>query len=319
VKTKTALFSSLALPALLALSGCDPDFDPGSNVSSLRVLSVQADQPYAAPGESVRLQATSYDPEGRTITWAWAACSNPASSSVEGCLGEILATAQETGELPLIGTGPGLDSVEVTIPSDALDGIPVEARPSALTGVLSIACPGTLDIDLGATPGAGDAALLPFRCTDASGAELGLHDAIVGIKRIMVRETDTNQNPVIDNVTFDGEVWAEGDVKEVDGCVTDDFIFDDCKGKGDHRIAANLTPASFEAGVDEFGRDFSEQLVIQHYVTDGIFEYEVRIGDSPETRWVARQSASGQELRLWFVARDDRGGVSLAERRVRVR
>jgi hypothetical protein len=319
VNTKTALVSSLALPALLALAGCEPDFDPGSNVSSLRVLSVQADQPYATPGESVRLQATSYDPEGRTITWAWAACSNPASSSVEGCLADIVETARETGELPLIGTGPGQDSVEVTIPAGALEGIPAEARPSALTGVLSIACPGTLDIDVGAVPGGGDDSLLPFRCTDTAGVELGLHDAIVGIKRIMVRETDRNQNPVIDNVTFDGEVWAEGDVKEVDGCDTDDFVFDDCKGKADHRIAANLTPGSFEAGVDEFGRDFTEQLVVQHYVTDGIFEYEVRIGQSPETRWAARQSASGQELRLWFVARDDRGGVSLVERRVRVR
>jgi hypothetical protein len=319
VNTKTALISSLALPALLALSGCDPEFDPGSNVSSLRVLSVQADHPYAAPGDSVRLQATSYDPDGRSITWAWATCSNPASSTVEGCLSEIVATAQATGELSLIGTGPGLDSVALTIPEDALDGIPVEARPSALTGVLSIACPGTLDIDVSAQPGAGDDSLLPFRCTDDSGVELGLHDVIVGIKRIMVRETDVNQNPVIDNITFDGDVWAEGDVKEVDGCDTGDFLFDDCKGKGDHRIAANLTAASFEAGVDEFGRDFTEQLVVQHYVTDGIFEYEVRIGASPETGWVARQSASGQELRLWFVARDDRGGVSLAERRVRVR
>ena len=36
-------------------------------------------------------------------------------------------------------------------------------------------------------------------------------------------------------------------------------------------------------------------------------------------RFVARSVASGQELRLWFVARDDRGGVTLAERRVQVR
>ena len=116
-----------------------------------------------------------------------------------------------------------------------------------------------------------------------------------------------------------GKPWAPDDVKEVDACATDDFSFDDCEGDGDHRVAAVLNPASFEAGVDEFGRDFSEELVVQHYATEGIFEYEVRIADQPETRWVARQAASGQELRLWFVARDDRGGVSVAERRVRVR
>jgi hypothetical protein len=304
-----------AVVALLALAGCGADFDPGSNVSSLRVLAVQADNPFAAPGETVRLSATSYDPAGRDVTWAWAECSNPASSSVDACLAEIAQTTIETGALPLLGMGPGVDSVEVTIPTTALDGISPEARPNALTGVLSVACPGTLEMGTSESTGG----VLPFRCTDDSGVELGLHDNIVGIKRIFVRTTDRNQNPVIDGITFDGEPWAADDVKEVDACDTDDFTFDDCKGEGDHRIAALINPASFESGVDEFGRDFTEELVIQHYATEGIFEYEVRIGELPETRWVARQSASGQELRLWFVARDDRGGVTTAERRVRVR
>jgi hypothetical protein len=38
-----------------------------------------------------------------------------------------------------------------------------------------------------------------------------------------------------------------------------------------------------------------------------------------ETHWVARSGSSGNELSLWFVARDGRGGVNWAERRVRVR
>jgi hypothetical protein len=58
---------------------------------------------------------------------------------------------------------------------------------------------------------------------------------------------------------------------------------------------------------------------VQHYANEGIFEYEVRVAELPETRWVARHSASGQELRLWFVACDDPGGVTTAERRGRVR
>jgi hypothetical protein len=312
VKTKTLLS---CLVALSALAGCDADFDPGSNVSSLRVLAVQANSPFAAPGETVELQATSYDPAGRDITWAWAECQNPASSTVEGCLGEIAETTLATGALPLLATGVGRDSVELTISPTALDGLPVEARPSALTGVLSVACPGTLELAGAAASGE----LLPFRCTDENGVELGLHDNIVGLKRVFVRSTDRNQNPVIASITFDGEPWAVDDVKEVDACDTDDFAFDDCEGDGDHSIAAVLTPESFESGVDEFGRDFAEEVIVQHYATEGIFEYDVRIAELPETRWVARQSASGQELRLWFVVRDDRGGVTSAERRVRVR
>jgi hypothetical protein len=316
MKTKLIVGSALAL---VALAGCGADFDPGSYVSSLRVLSVQADKPYAAPGETVHFEATTYDPAGRTIEWAWLACENPASSSVEGCLADIAESALAGGELPLLASGPGIDAVDYTVPANALEGIPTEALPSALSGVLSIACPGTLAFDLSTLGGTGASEPLPFRCTDDSGAELGLHDAIVGVKRVYVRETDRNANPVIADITFDGEPWAEDDIKQVDACDTTDFTFDDCKGEGDHRMAVNVTPESFEAGIDEFGRDFTEQLVVQHYATEGIFEYEVRIAESPETRWVARQSASAQELRFWFVARDDRGGVTLAERRVQVR
>lgn len=312
MKTKILLSS---LVSIAALAGCDADFDPGSNVSSLRVLAVQADNPFAAPGETVRLSATHFDPAGRDITWAWAQCSNPASSSVEGCLAEIAETALATGSLPLLATGVGQDNVELTISPTAIDELPEAARPNALTGVLSVACPGTLD--LGSSEATGG--LLPFRCTDESGVELGLHDNIVGIKRVFVRNVDRNQNPVIDGITFDGAPWAADDVKEVDGCLTDDFAFDDCDGDGDHGIAALVNPGSFEAGVDEFGRDFAEELVVQHYATEGIFEYEVRIAEEPETKWVARASAAGQELNLWFVVRDDRGGVAVETRRVRVR
>jgi len=312
VKTKILLPS---LVSLSALAGCDADFDPGSNVSSLRVLAVQADNPFAAPGEAVRLSATHFDPAGRDITWAWAQCSNPASSSVEGCLAEIAETTLATGSLPLLANGVGQDTVELTISPTAIDELPEAARPNALTGVLSVACPGTLDLgSSGATGG-----ILPFRCTDESGVELGLHDNIVGIKRVFVRNIDRNQNPVIDGITFDGEPWAADDVKEVDGCLTDDFTFDDCDGDGDHDIAARVNPGSFEAGIDEFGRDFAEELVVQHYATEGIFEYEVRIAEEPETKWVARASAAGQELTLWFVVRDDRGGVAVETRRARVR
>ncbi len=318
MKTNRCLLPALLAALMASLAACGADFDPGSNVSSLRVLSVQADQPFAAPGETVSIQAQSYDPQGRAIEWAWATCQNPDSSSVEGCLARIAETTVASGELPLIARGPGVDNVQLTIPADALDGIAPEERQNALIGVLSIACPGSLDVDVDPAA-ASDTVLLPFRCTDPSGVELGLHDSIVGIKRIFVRETDRNQNPVIDSISFDGEPWAPDDIKEVDACDTDDFTFDDCEGNGDHRLAANLSPASFESGVDELGYDFTESLVVQHYATEGIFEYEVRVGELPETRWVARSSASGQELRLWFVARDDRGGVTYAERQVRVR
>jgi len=312
MKTLSSLFTSVALLAALALSACEAEFDPGTQVSSLRVLAVQADIPYAHPGDTVRLQALSYDPLARPITWAWAACPTPAGSSVDACLDQVRADAA-AGELVVLAQGEGQDNIDVTIPLDALDGIPEPARPQALAGVLSIACPGELELgDLG-TP-------LPFRCTDpASGAELDLHDTVVGVKRVFLRASDVNENPSIDRVLFDGEEWLADDIKEVDACATDDFDYDACESADRHRIAAVVDAQSFEAGSDEFGGAFSEEVIVQHYATDGIFEDEVRIAEDPETGWVARNGSSGTEVTLWFVARDDRGGVSWTTRRVQVR
>ncbi|HKO91421.1 MAG TPA: hypothetical protein VJU61_09735 [Polyangiaceae bacterium] len=312
MKTLSSLVTPLSLLALGALAACGAEFDPGTQVSSLRVLAVQADTPYAHPGDTVRLQALSYDPLDRPITWAWAACPTPAGSSVDACLAQVGADAA-AGELVVLAQGEGQDNIEITIPADALDGIPDPARPQALAGVLSIACPGELELgDLG-TP-------LPFRCTDpGSGAELDLHDTVVGVKRVFLRENDVNQNPVIERVLFDGEEWLADDIKEVDACDTDAFDYDACKNADRHRIGAVVDAASFETGRDEFGGDFSEEVIVQHYATDGIFEDEVRIAEEPETGWVARTGSSGSEVSLWFVARDDRGGVSWTTRRVRVR
>jgi hypothetical protein len=297
--------------ATLALTACDADFDPGTQVDSLRVLAVRADTPFAHPGDTVHLSALSYDPAARPIQWAWAVCPSPAGSSVEDCLDQV-RTSAAAGELPLLAMGLGVDNIDVPVPADALDGIPLLFRSQSLAGIVSVACPGNLEVLSADTR-------IPFRCTDPdSGAELGLHDMVVGVKRIFLRESEVNQNPVIDNILFDGEVWLSDDVKEVDGCSTDDFSYDDCKLTS-HKISATVSPDSFQAGLDEFGRNFSEQLVVQHYTTDGVFEDEVRLANDPETSWSARSGSSGNTVTLWFVVHDDRGGVSWTTRRVNVR
>jgi hypothetical protein len=310
MKTLRALRRMSAPLGLLALSAC-ATFDPGTQVDSLRVLAVRADSPFVHPGDTVHLSALSYDPAGRPINWAWAACPSPAGSSVEDCLDQVRAGAA-AGELPLLAMGEGVDSIDIPVPADVFDGIPVQGREQALAGVVSVACPGDLEV-------LSSDARIPFRCTDpGSGAELGLHDMVVGIKRLFLRQTEVNQNPVIDDILFDGEPWLSDDVKEVDGCVTGDFDTDDCKDTS-HKIAAAVSADSFEAGSDEFGRDFTEQLIVQHFTTDGIFKDEVRLADDPETTWTARSSSSGSTVNLWFVVHDDRGGVSWTTRRVRVR
>lgn len=309
----TTLFHKLGLiTALLpALAGCDAALEPGTKIDTFRVLAEQVDQPYARPGETVRLSSLSFDPEGRDVSWAWASCANPNSSDLQGCWDKIAESPDPTSATFEIGVGA--DSASLTIPTDALDELPTAARGAATVGVISAACPGDLSLDEG--PGG-----LPFRCQEpATGRQLALDELIVGFKRITVRETERNQNPVITGVTFDGADWPEGEIKQVGSCNADDFAYDPCPAGEKHHLAARLSPESFEAGKDELGRDFDEQLVVQYYATEGIFEYEVRTGKSPDNGWVARKRAAGQTLTLWFVARDDRGGVTWAERQVSVR
>src|SRR3954453_1703213 len=107
------------LAAVSGLAACGADFDPGSRVTSFRVLAVQADLPFARPGETVTLSSLSYDPEGRTVNWAWATCVNPAASTVEGCLAKIDADTA-SGASPIAAQGPGLDTFSYTVPNDAL-------------------------------------------------------------------------------------------------------------------------------------------------------------------------------------------------------
>ncbi len=299
-----------ALLPLLAL-GCADEIEPGAKVDSLRVLAQQADLPFAHPGETVQLRALSYDPQGRPLTWAWASCVNPSESSLQGCIDHIAASPDPARAV--FAMGEGVDAPTVTVPADTISRLPAVARASASVGLIPAACPG--DLSFGEGPGG-----LPFKCLETgTGRERPLDDFIVGIKRLTVRETERNLNPRIERITFDGADWPEDEIKEVGYCAQTDFVYDTCPDDQKHELEARLSPDSFGAGQDEPGRSFEEQLVIQYYATEGIFENEVKTGAQPKNGWVARKSASGQTLKLWFVARDNRGGVSWAERRVKVR
>jgi len=75
-----------------------------------------------------------------------------------------------------------------------------------------------------------------------------------------------------------------------------------------------------EAGRDEQGGDFTEQVVVQFYSTHGLFRDAVRVASDTDNRWVAQRAAEGDDTlaTLWFIARDDRGGVSWTTRQVQL-
>jgi hypothetical protein len=143
---------------------------------------------------------------------------------------------------------------------------------------------------------------------------------VVSVKRIYVRRTDKNQNPPLGNVTWDGLPWAETDIKEVAPCTNDPLVkIDDCDGGEKHELSVDIPPEAAESGTSESGTPFTEDVVAQYYGSEGVFEFDTRIRTSPKTKWAARKAASGREQTLWFVVRENRGGVSWTTRKVRVR
>lgn len=308
-------WGSPALLAALLATACGNGFDPSSRVNTLRVLAVQADLPYAHPGETVSLTTLSHDPEGRALAWGWASCENPTDSSVLGCV-ETLREQAARGDDVRLTVGDALDHFTVTVPDDTLTRAPPPLPGRALEGVIAVACPGALDEQLDATTTADDP--LPFVCRDDRGRRLSTFDFVLGMKRVFVRAKDRNENPEIARITWDGDDWSDTLVPAVSACDKQTNTTDDCAAALRHEVKVEATPGSVESGTDETGEHFEEQLVVQYYAEDGTFADDVRIASSPETKWVATPSARGKTLHFWFVLRDDRGGVTWAEREVQV-
>ena len=98
---------------LSSMLGCAADFDPGSRVNSFRVLGQEMDVPFAKPGETVNISSLSYDPQGRSVTWAWGACVNPDASTVEGCLNKIATDAAALRRLADLGSRTRAESLQL--------------------------------------------------------------------------------------------------------------------------------------------------------------------------------------------------------------
>jgi hypothetical protein len=293
----------------MLLVACSAEFDPPSRVTGLRVLAVRADEPYAPPGDTVQLQALAVDPAGRPLQWGWGTCVDPPSSDVVDCI--------DGADWPGFAIAADAPTHAVVIPADAIDRLPPDARARSSVGVIGVVCPG--DLSLVSPPASIRATgVLPFVCRDHdTGRILQPDEYEAGVKRIFVRATDRNANPVIENVTWDGQSWPDMSVRDAEPCATDGNSLSGCDGVL-HHVGALAAPGSAESGVDSFGIHFNEQVIVQYYATEGTFADSVRIASDPVTRWTARDQSRGRTVTMWMVLRDDRGGVDWTSRTVNV-
>lgn len=278
-----------SLFACCALLACEATgFEPEYVVDTLRVLAVQADAPLASPGQSVHFTTMWADPNGagRPIQWAWGTCLNPGSSQIPACASAMTSLAL------------GTDSFALSVPPNALDGVPIGE-----VGVIFAACAGT--ITLAPNP----ATSAPVTCSDAS-----REGFVWGGTRVTVISALANANPVIDQVTFDGEPWGPSDTFAIEACKEKNA--DDCPTSAQHTLSYTTTPDSIET-YDVGTGPITEQLVGWFYVSQGSLTAgyaAVDANDAFSMPFTPTLSDTSRPIHVWLVVRDDRGGLSFTDR-----
>lgn len=226
-----------SLLALAAASvGCAADFDPVSELRTVRVVAVQKDTPYAKPAADVTLTmawadsrpAVKKDPPAElpvTVSWLvdqWTdpahkdpICNNPIGDLYYGCFekfAERLASVTPPGgasgtpppsgaPLPVPGLFPTGDQLTIRIPADLIEKHPAPLDPAVprygLVYVFFAACAGTLAV----SPAKDQ---FPVLCLGSDGRPLGTEDFVAGYTAIYVYERLTNKNPAIGGFTVNG-------------------------------------------------------------------------------------------------------------------
>ncbi|MBX3182421.1 MAG: hypothetical protein KIT72_08770 [Polyangiaceae bacterium] len=322
-----------ALTAALFAMGCGAEFDPPHKVTSLRVLGVQKDKPYAKPGDDVTLSLLWHDSSEqapRPVQVAWySGCFNPPGDLYYGCFEAL------SGGGGNVGLG---EQHTVSIPSDIISSRPPprdpELVPYGLSYVFFAVCAG----QLGPAPAEQG---FPVACFDDQGKQLGADDFVAGYSGIYAYDTFENQNPVITGFEFNGRV-VEPDCIGAE-CLSnppapsDDCsrvaCVDSCADDGDPTcpgIAFRPLISSSVAEVDDIalvseGRNLTEQMWVNYYIEDGGLKSSVRLLNDATKGWNedfgTEYYAPKQpgDYKLWAVARDNRGGSEWIRITVRVR
>jgi hypothetical protein len=304
------------------LCGCGPRFDPPNQLTTLRILGVQKDLPYAKPGQTVNLSILWEDASpaaGRNVRITWSGpCFDPAGDLYYGCFSQPEVFAS-------LFSGSSSDTTSFVMPTDYV------TNPTAMAGdqktapiirpatgenntgygiafVFFAACAGTL------TPiKTSDPTALPVGCMDDSGKLLDSDDFVAGYTAIYAYDQFTNNNPVITGFQFNGQELPPTSVCIGDGCTsiaespppTADSI--DCAGMPpDPRCiptCANdgqspchgypIQPTVDQAksqeqddvSVEQLGHPVGEQMWIDYYTDGGGFKSGTRLLNDATSGW----------------------------------
>ncbi len=342
--SKAFALTRCALPGVLGLFllGCGPDFDPPSELHSLRVLAVEKDKPYAQPGDTVTLKMLWQDASlnvGRPVTIAWSApCFDPHGDLYYLCFADKNLFGDSK---PVLG-----DSTAITLPTNIISQrtLPSQSRnaPYGIAYVFFAACAGTLT----AIPPTSDTSF-PIGCKDADGNLLGSDDFIAGYTAVYSFDGFGNQNPEISGFEVDGKTLPADSFCQDAACpavagssIPDPSSIDcsndedprcipTCAADGDrsckawpvHPVLDKAAEANQE--IDEVssklvGRNLGEQMWINYYTDAGSFKSPVRLLNDASTGWNDDYGTDFYApkdpgmVRIWSVVHDNRGGAAWA-------
>jgi hypothetical protein len=331
--------SALAVVSLLGLAGCGAEFDPPSELKTLRVLGVQKDKPYAKPGDDVTVKMLWHDGSDaapRPVIRAFlAGCFNPIGDLYAGCFTSF-------GDPANIQFQQGSDEFTFTIPEDIISSRPPPPDPKqpryGLAYLFFAVCAGSELTVVEPTADAG----FPLRCVDEEGVPLGSDDFVAGYSQVYVFEEHTNDNPIVSGFAFrdveydaDDALTCVGDecvleasaetTEEVDCDAEPERCVESCAEDGDaaecdeHSLRPLIDRASVEPDsvtAAAYGRNYEEQMWVNYYVTRGGVRSPVRLvndatagfNEDYGTKFYAPKDPG--PVRLFAVVHDNRGGMS---------
>ena len=345
---------ALAASALLSSPSCQPAFEPGSEVDTLRIFAVVADDPYLAPGDTeVVLKMTYADAladEARPVQITWlGGCFNPPGDLYFACYEQLAAVLEGLagGSVEdfegVVLQGQGFDTFTLKVPPDLATARPVTDPTAPQYGsayVFFMACAGTV----GFVPpsGTGRAGDFPLGCFDGEGNRLGPESFIPGFTQLYsFADARTNANPpatgidiVVDGVVtpipeeFDQILEVKKcpiteDERRVQGCSAR-VPADECTV---YDIEVAVPPDVAELDVDALspeGVQLREAVWVDYYVDGGNVDAPVKlvsdpttgINDAREVTYVPPDTAG--LVTIWAVVHDARGGATVVQRYLRV-
>lgn len=279
----------------LLLAGCNVDeLSQSYQLDRLRILAVRATPAEPRPGDTITLEAYTYDPEDNELGILWFGCL-PDAADEFGCAvdpavleslldtdledltkEEIAALTAKLVAAGVIGLEPIVPATW-TVPADALAGLDENA---ALEGVSAM-------VTLQALPLVED--------VDPDEAELAY-------KRVPISLAKTpNQNPPILGLAFEGTILQDGGRVEVG-----------------HSAEYSIEPAVPDEAIEQYtyvdengvAETRTEEPYFTYYAEGGAFDQPYSLWPSSIAYWTAPEEPGEYEIRC--VMRDRRGGMGWA-------